>query len=144
MKYEEKFMGPVQIKSAEIIERKTMFGKPVYKVTLMDEAVREYPEERLENLVSDEPRDWTEAVDRSTDYVVEKMLAILTEAELSIEEAKYILNTRAPLSLAVNGDRVQEKLFGKKPYEVTLVDWDQILKKDGKRRKENNDGAEQK
>lgn len=140
LRFVGKFIGPDKIGEVELAKRKTYLGKDVVKVKSEDGKLdKEYPVEVLEEIATDEKKDLTELRDLKVNPLVKKILIILLESELPIEDIRYLLQTKLPLSIEDSIDRAYRALWGKEKWEVTLLDVDNVLKGYGKREeKEDN------
>lgn len=127
--YKYKYIGEKKIVSCCISENKTYLGNRKVEICFEDESISEYPEDMLEYSVSDEPIDLTKLSDSRINPIVVKLLAIMTEAELTKDEVDRIIGSRLSSTLNYTLNEAIDKLFGKKVYNVTLKDIDDILKK---------------
>lgn len=140
MEFIDKYIGKKKIIKSELIRRTTLLGKPVHNITFEDKLQKEYPLEVLERIVTDEPIEWDQVTEKTLNPVVEKILAIMTEAEVTVDEAKYILQSKAFMSLEVNKKKADKVLWGKEEYQVTLMDVDQQLRKNVGKKENNKSG----
>jgi hypothetical protein len=122
------FIGPNKISKLTKIKRLTYFGKEVYRVEYENGIIEERPKEIIEKIASKEKYDWTELRDRISKIVVEKILAILLEAEVKLEDIDYILQLTAK-SLNTNLEQATEYMWGKKVYDRTIEDVQEVLTK---------------
>ncbi|NIA04113.1 MAG: hypothetical protein GWP09_02065 [Nitrospiraceae bacterium] len=125
-----KYLGDKKIITVEELDSKTYLGKPRVRVYLEDEnkTSREMPQEIFEAVVTTEKSDLSDLREKFVKPVVEKLIAVLLEAELPKEYMEYCLNTKLPLSVNWSIERAQEKMWGKKLPEITLRDIDKVLK----------------
>lgn len=129
IKLKGRYIGPNKIKESVLVKRQTYFGKPVYEVTFINGVKKEYPEEVLDYLATSKATDLTELQETTVKPVAEKILAILTEAELTLVDATYLLTVVAPNSVEMNVNTVYRNMWGKETYEVTLRDLNDNLSK---------------
>ena len=125
---EGKFIGPDKIKVAKVLKEKTYLGNDRMEIEFDDKKIQ-LPKEIVENIASEKPYDFNELQDKRIRPVVEKILILLTEAELNRDDIQALIQLRLPDSILKAKQIAEEKLWGKKDYEVTLFDIDKILKK---------------
>jgi len=133
-KYIGFFIGPNKISRLTKIDRQTYFGKEVYQIEYENGIIEERPKEIIEKIADEEKYDWTELRERISKIVVEKILAILLEAEVKLEDIDYILQLTAK-SLNTNLEQASEYLWGKKLYDRTVEDIQRVLAKSNKSKK---------
>jgi len=134
-KYIGKFIGPDEIANVEITKQKTYMGKERLRVMFKatETMPREYPTVMVDAMITDKVADLTDLRERRVYPVVEQILTALAEHELTAmgegNEIQYACGPKLTASLQQAALRVQEKIMGKKDYEVTLLDLDIVLKK---------------
>jgi len=133
-KYIGLFIGPNKISRLTKMDRQTYFGKEVYQIEYENGIIEERPKEIIEKIADEEKYDWTELRERISKIVVEKILAILLEAEVKLEDIDYILQLTAK-SLNTNLEQASEYLWGKKLYDRTVEDIQRVLAKSNKSKK---------
>ena len=132
IKFVGQFIGPDKILKAKEASRKTYFGNPVIEVELEGGKIKEFPLKVLEEIVTKEKSDLSELREKRVYEPVKKILEILLESEMTIEDIKYLIQTKLPLSIENSVDRAYREMWGKEKWEVTLKDIDDILKGHGK------------
>jgi len=134
-KYIGLFIGPNKIKNLTKVKRSTYLGKDVYRIEYDNGIIEERPKEIIEKIADKDKYDWTELRERISKIVVEKILVILLEAEVKLEDIDYMLQLTAK-SLNTNLEQASEYLWGKKLYDRTLADIQQVLTKYNKQKNE--------
>lgn len=125
MNFKGQYYGPNKIDNVVNLEDKTYFGKERIRLEFKDKNI-ELPLAMAEVAVSKEAKDLTGLVNLRIKPVVSRMLAILAEAELSIDEINYIMPDITE-SVNINIDKANKILWGKEKGEKTLLDVDKIL-----------------
>ena len=123
------FFGPDKISKVESIDEKTYLGKLKVKIYFDGDKQESLPLEVLQEVAKAEATDLNALRENRVKPVVEKILALLVESELTLEYQNYAINTKLLQSVQDAIDRASHKLWGKKNYELTLFDVEQILKK---------------
>ena len=127
--YKKKYIGAKKISDLELSVEKTLLGKEMYLVKYYDNFPEELlPGEVIKIIVTKQPTDATTLRDLKVKPVVEKILAILAESDLRLEESQYALDLTAK-SVVENIQRVFTKLWGKEYPERTMMDMERILTK---------------
>lgn len=129
-----KYIGSQKIKEVKTSSRKTYFGNEVLRIIYENGTEEELPKEVVNIIVSDNERDLTSVREDFVKPIVEKIIAILLEAEVKIIDVDYIFQ-KATVSLNQNIEEAIDKLTGKDRYTRTLADIHEILIKNGKRKK---------
>ena len=130
-----KHFGPAKIDNAEIIREKTYLGNPMVHLTLGKndkgvEVTKDMPLEMAEKASTGEPTDLTQLRDLVAAPLVEKVLSLVVESGLTVEDIDYAVVTKLKLSLNDVIDRASSKLWGKDKFEVTFMDMEKVLTKD--------------
>lgn len=120
------YVGQKKIKATEKAERKTFLGKEVTLMTYEDETKEELPSEQLCLQVTLEPCDLTQLREKAIVPMVEKILAILLEAEIKVIDVEY-MTQKIIMSIRDHIDRANKKLWGKEYYDQTLFDVHNVL-----------------
>jgi hypothetical protein len=128
------YVGKKKIKSTEVLKRKTFLGKEVTLLTYEDDTKEEHPSEQLWLLVTAQPCEPTDLREKTIVPVVEKILAILLEAEIKIIDIEY-LTQKIIMSVRDHIDRANKKLWGREYYDQTLSDVHQVLTKKEEKKK---------
>ena len=76
----------------------------------------------LKTIVTEESKDLTSLQEIMVRPVVEKILILLTESELTVEDIIYAVQTKVPYSIEVNTAKVYQKLWGKEKYGPMFPD----------------------
>jgi len=122
------FIGPKKVKLMEPIDRKTFIGKKdVVKITYEDDSIEERPLEIVSQIITVDQGDMTKLREAMGRIVVNKILEVFLEAEVKVEDIDHFLTLTAT-SINMSLDGASEQLWGKKLYERTMVDVQQILK----------------
>jgi len=120
--FKGKYLGHRKIKEILYLETKTFLGEGRIKVTLEDGEVQELPVEMLEATITDKKSDATNLRNKRVFPVVDKILAILTDSELSFAEISYATGPRLKASIDDNVERSYEKIWGKARNDISLRD----------------------
>jgi len=131
-KYFGKFIGSKKIKNIVLLDEKTYLGKNKVKVEFDDETSYIYPEEALEDIVTQDKKDATELRDLRVNPVIEKVLTILVESELTLPEIDYAMGPKLRGSIDDARERANKILLGKENYQVNLMDIEKILRMENK------------
>lgn len=140
-----KYIGPLRIVNLRDVKRKTYLGRDIIEIELQDKTLKEYPAEDLETIATKEAKDLSTLRQLEIEPVAKKVLGILADSELPIYDMtganiQYLLQTVLPDSIQENTRKAYGKLFGKEYYSITYADLDKVLKKDGKQKKNDNNG----
>ena len=128
IKVKNRYIGLKKIKEARLLERKTLFGKDAYEVIFVDGTSKEYPEEMLEYIVTTKAIDASKLQERTVKPIVEKIMAIFIEAEISLVDMNYINSFVSPQTIGTNLDIAKSYMWGKDVSEVTYKDVEDKLK----------------
>lgn len=124
-----KFVGESKILSVKEVDEKTFLGSDKIEVTLDGDVKKVIPVDMVDCTISAVAVDLTQQTEKRLGYVLPKLIGIFTDSELTKDEISYLLNGRIQnLIFELYSDAV-DKLFGKKQYDVTLQEIDNILKK---------------
>lgn len=124
-----KYFGPRKIKNVVESKEKTYLGKIKLILSFEDGSEETYPLEVVEGLISETSIDLSELRDRRVKPVIEKLLVVLLESELTKEDLIYATGIKFTESLKGCEEKANEILWGKPNYQITLSDIDKILKK---------------
>ena len=116
------FIGLKQITITKESKRKTYLGNKVIEVTFKGGDKKEYPEEMLKTIVTEESTDLTSLQETMVRPIVEKILILLTESELTVGDIIYVLQTKVPYSIEVNTAKVYQKLWGNEKHGQMFPD----------------------
>ena len=121
------YYGENKIENVVELKDKTYFGKDRIRLEFKDKEQNiELPLEMAKTVVSKEPKDLTKLVVSRIKPAIARILAILTEAELSVDEINYLMPDITE-SVNINIDKANKVLWGKEKGEKTLLDVDKIL-----------------
>ncbi len=124
-----KFVGESKILSVKEVDEKTFLGSDKIELTLDGDVKKVIPVDMVDCTISAVAVDLTQQTEKRLGYVLPKLIGIFTDSELTKDEISYLLNGRIQnLIFELYSDAV-DKLFGKKQYDVTLQEIDNILKK---------------
>ena len=87
-----KFIGSQKISSVEISERKTYLKNNVITVKFEDGDTKEFPEEILRSVATDQISSLSELRERTVIEPLRKIQAICLDAELYLDDIKFLLN----------------------------------------------------
>lgn len=125
--YIGKFIGKRKIRDIVESSDKSYLGSEKYDIIFEDNSNATYPKWMIEETSTDSEIIETQLRDKRVNPTLEKIIAILAEAELTQDEIIYAIQTRLPNILGSNMDKAQEVLFGKPYYETTLYDIEKII-----------------
>ena len=128
IKVKNRYIGANKIKEAKLLERKTLFGKDAYEVIFIDGTSKEYPEEMLEYIVTTKAIDASKLQEKTVKPIVEKIMAIFIEAEISLVDIAHINSFVSPQTIGMNLDVAKSYMWGKDVNEVTYKDVEDKLK----------------
>jgi hypothetical protein len=128
-KYIGKYVGPNKIVEANEADEKTYLGNPKLKLVFEDNQAMLLPLDAVEAAATPEKSDLTNLREARVKPVVEKLLTVLVEAELSSDDLNYAIGPKLTESLNAVFQRAQAILWGKERHEITLYDVDKVLKK---------------
>jgi len=123
------FFGPYEIKSIIPLERTTSQGKPAVKLIFVNKLQPsvELPLEVAQKVITEELSDLTKLRETRCTAIVENLIKVLLEAEVSLDDIPYCFDTVAR-SIEFSNKAAQEKMFGKKLYDMNLYDIDKLLR----------------
>jgi hypothetical protein len=121
-----KFIGPHKIKEARLIPRKTYLGNNVLEMTYEDGAKEELTQEMAEKVATEKLTDLTTLRDNFVKPLIERISAILLEAEIKIVDVEYALQSVTG-HLNQKIDEAINVAMGKDRYTRTLGDVNNIL-----------------
>ena len=124
-----KFIGESKILSAREVDEKTFLGVDKIEVTLDGGVKKLLPVDMVNCTTSIVAVDFTQQTEKRLEYVLPKLIGIFTDSELTKDEISYLLNGRIQNLVAELYSEAVDRLFGKKQYDVTLQEIDNILKK---------------
>ncbi len=131
-KYKGKYVGPREIKSVTKIKKTTLLGKPkvkvVYEQELLGKDSEILPLEIVDKTAMDGPIDWTALREERGKPVIEQVMVLLTEAELTKSEIEYIMGPKLVETINLAFSMANEKLWGKSYDNITMKDADEALK----------------
>lgn len=128
-----KYVGANQIKKATKSKNVTYLGSPKIKLEYESSKTEEFPEECINNIVTDKVSDASSLRELRVIPVVEKILILLTESELSLDDIGYAIGPKLTFSIQDSITRVMSLMFKKEIREasihgkVNLKDIDNIL-----------------
>jgi hypothetical protein len=133
-KYIGLYIGPNKIKKVEKSKRATYLDNEILSIEYDGGKKEERPKEIVDKLAFKDSYDLTELRERIGKIVVEKIVAILLEAEVNIVDIDYILQLTAN-SINHNLEKATEVLWNKSLLERTIADVHLTLKKEKKNAK---------
>ncbi len=128
-KYIGKYVGPNKIITAEEAEEKTYLGNTKLKLVYENGQTVLLPTDTVEAVMTEELSDLTKLREARVNPLVEKILVILTESELTNEDMNYAIGPKLTESLNMAVNQAQKILWGKESHEVTLMDIDKVLRR---------------
>lgn len=128
-KYKGQYIGDKKISCVNLLEDKTYLGAERVEVEFTNEELAEYPLAMMDITVSEEPRDATSLSDARINPIIAKIIGVMAEAEITKDEIDAIVGSRLGMTLNQNLNDAVDKLFGKKVFNITLLDIEKILKK---------------
>jgi len=128
-----KYFGPNKIKTAWESKDKSDLGKPKVELEYENGETASYPLEIVEKLASDQPIDLTTLRDKRVEPVLEKILGILADSELTLDEIYYAVGPKLTASIEMSMDKCQNILWKGKELTsryktVTLMDMEKVLR----------------
>ena len=111
------------------VDEKTFLGVDKIEVTLDGGVKKLLPVDMVNCTTSIVAVDFTQQAEKRLEHVLPKLIGIFTDSELTKDEISYLLNGRIQNLVAELYSEAVDKLFGKKQYDVTLQEIDNILKK---------------
>ena len=88
------------------------------------------PRDVFDTIKTDEPIDATKLQNLRLRSIVSKIIVLLTEDELTKDDIEALIQVKLPTSISKVKELAEEKLWGKKGYELTLLDMDNVLAND--------------
>ena len=137
MNYIGEFIGANEIERTESVEEKTYLGNERTKVVYKGGESQVFPSKALGSIATDKPTSPTELQNLRIEPVAAEVLAIMLEADLTIDDAFNVTGSAASkvnLSIESSVARAFNKLLGKEVYfntvrgNLTLMDLDKMLK----------------
>lgn len=125
--YKGKFIGPRRIKELKLIDEKTLLGQEIYLVSYRDGTQEELPKQVIKDTATDKAKDLTELRELRVKPVVAKIIGLLTEADLKLEEIDY-MGSKVSSSIEEAIKQTVTKLWGKEFSERTMRQLDKTLK----------------
>lgn len=125
-RYKEKYIGERKIKKLYPADDKTFLENERVEIEFKDGSKDQYPEEILEDIVTKKKSDATTLREARVRPVVNELLTILTEAELSLDDVNYSLR-KLHWSIENNFEKVLKKVLGKEKKDSSLLDWERVL-----------------
>lgn len=130
--YKGKFFGPNEIEKVEELEDKTYTGLGRVRVHFTNGTRLSMPVAVLENTATDLTIDLDQLRDKRVRPVVEQLLTVLAESELTKEDMMYAINTKLAMSLDDAKEAANKILWGgKETHEITLMDVENVFKNHG-------------
>jgi len=135
--YIGKFIGANEIERTEPVEEKTYLGNERTKVVYKGGESKVFPSKVLECITTDKLTSPTELQNLRIEPVAAEVLAIMLEADLTLDDAFSMTGSVASkvnLSIESSTARAFNKLLGKEVYfntvrgTLTLMDLDKMLK----------------
>jgi len=126
MDYKDMFIGELKITKYKVMDRVTENGNQVIKVTLQDKSEVEYPALILDKIASDEEKNLTFVVDETAKAVVQTIIGVLLEYEVTLDNVSTILD-RVQINVQQSTDMALSKLWGKDRFKVTMHDINKTL-----------------
>ena len=109
---------------------KTYLGKPRVKIDFEDKTTLYLPKEVFTEIVTKEiEQDLAALQEKRIRPIVQKIIMLLTEAELNRDDIQQLIQVSLPDTIFEAQKLANENLWGKKDYEVTLYDINEIIKK---------------
>ena len=129
-KFIGQYFGLRKIEGVEESEEKTYLGKEKITLIFEEKERQDLPLEVVELLISSTSTDLSTLREKRVKPVVERLLIILLEAELTIPDLEYAVGPKLKFSLEDTVERANTILWnGKEAHERTLNDIEKVLKK---------------
>jgi len=123
-----KFIGLNKIRKVIDVEEKTFLGSKKVSLEYKGGADPEvYPLRMLGNMVTKDKSDLTKLREARVVAVIEDIIRILTESELTKPEIDFAVGPRLMESLLDGMKRAEAILWNKPEYEITLKDVNDVL-----------------
>lgn len=130
--FKDMYWGSNKIISSEDVERKTFNGNDVVEITIQINENKtkalEFPKVTVYNAATKDPSDANQLRETFVVPIVEKMLAIIADAEPLLEDVEYILQ-KISMSLNYNLETAGKILWGKDLYDRTVGDLYKVFTK---------------
>jgi hypothetical protein len=132
--FNQKYIGPNKIKMTRELKEKTYLEKSKVELEYDNGETISYPLEMVEKMVTDTASDLTTLREARVNPVIEKILGLITESELTLDEAYYATGPKMQASIDMAMDKCQKILWGGKDLTqgyktVTLMDMEKVLKR---------------
>lgn len=125
--YKGKFIGPKRIKELSLSIDRTLLDQDVYTVSYRDGTKENLPKQVIKEVATDKAKDLTKLRELRVAPVVGKLMGIITEADLRIDDTNYaIQKLDASVEEAIKKTII--KLWGKEFPERTMMQMNKILK----------------
>jgi hypothetical protein len=128
-RFKGRFYGDRQIKEVTKLNSKTASGNKRVGVEFEAGDPLEIPLEQLELLHSEAVVDATTFRDRQMNPIILSTIGLLLEAEIPVEWMQFFAQ-KLGMSISGSLDKATEKLWGKKFYQLTLMDVDRVIRVD--------------
>ena len=110
-------------------DKKTLLGKEKVIVHYENrDTPDEMPLEVFSQIATKEESNDTELREKWVTPVAEKILVLVTEAEVRKRDIDYLMGVKVTESLNVNARRAYEKLLGKDRDDLTMMDFEEMLR----------------
>jgi len=110
-------------------DKKTLLGKEKVIVHYENrDTPDEMPLEVFSQIATKEESNDTELREKWVTPVAEKILVLVTEAEIRKRDIEYLMGVKVTESLNVNARRAYEKLLGKDRDDLTMMDFEEMLR----------------
>jgi hypothetical protein len=126
--YKKQYIVNKQIKSLELSDEKTYLDNEMYLIRFYDGTEQLLSKEVIKNIADKKSYDLTQLRDKMVFPLVQKILAIITEANLKIEDINY-LQERTSMTINENLKKATTIAWGMDLQERKMMDVDVMLKK---------------
>ena len=128
-KMQGNYIGRWKIKYMVASDKKTLLGKEKVIVHYENrDTPDEMPLEVFSQIATKEESNDTELREKWVTPVAEKILVLVTEAEIRKRDIEYLMGIKVTESLNVNARRAYEKLLGKDRDDLTMMDFEEMLR----------------
>lgn len=127
MKYKGRYIGPNKIEKAVKSTIKTYTGEERMSLTYTNDITEDFPLAVIEQVITDTMSDYECLREKRCIPIAEKVLILLTEAELPREDMDYLLNVKILESINMARRNALDTLFGKIDEKLTLYDLDRVI-----------------
>lgn len=134
MKFINDYYGPYKITDTADSSEKTYSGKKKIILICGDKNFT-IPLEMANSVVSKKKTDLTQLREARVIPVVEKLLTVLVESELTQLEMSYATGPKLTMSLNESFRKASEILWKKDKGDITLMDIQKVLSEDNKKNK---------